>query len=219
MRTIFQEWQKTLSSVHSFYLSKRASTKQFYLWLFIFFVIINDLSYWWAMITALPHLVFDPNEFPQYFKVQFPVAFMGALFDSLSFFITIYIVEKALKSRSMFAFIGNLSIDLVIAVLATFWVVFVFMFSSWLVRLTMPEEITTLAARQEIYGRRLVDAINNPFANLRNIYFGIVIGISSLIPTLIHIFMACKSVSSSLVKSCQKIFDPIKKRLAGRRIL
>lgn len=217
MNSILQEWQTSLSRLYQFYLQKRAASKYFFLWLFLFFVVVNDLSFWWAMVTALPELVFNPQEFQQYFKVQFPVAILGALFDSLSFLVTIFIVKKALKSSSLQSFIGMLSVDLVIALLATFWVVFVFMFSSWLVRLSMPSEMATLSARQEIYSERVLNAINNPFANLRNIYFGAVIGISSLIPTLVHIVMACRAIGKMITAAGKRALLSYRNRMTRSR--
>jgi hypothetical protein len=77
------------------------------------------------MVTAFPELLIG-SSFIYYFKIQFPVGILGALFDSLSFFITILIIRKALESSTTMKYIGHLSIDFIIAVLATFWVVFFF---------------------------------------------------------------------------------------------
>ena len=102
--------------------------------LFLFFVVINLFCYWWATATAFPESIL--NSFVYYFKVQFPVGILGAIFESLSFFVTVYIIRRALQAMSTLRFVSHLSIDIAIAVLATFWVLFVFSFSSWLVRLT-----------------------------------------------------------------------------------
>ena len=61
------------------------------------------MCYWLAMITAFPDLAFGPS-FKFYFKVQFPVGILGALFDSLSFFITLKIIRKALRSNKLAVF-------------------------------------------------------------------------------------------------------------------
>ena len=130
-----------------------------------------------------------------YFKIQFPVAILGALFDCLSFFITIKIIEFAIKSTTPLSFVAHLSIDLLIAIAATFWVVFVFSFSSWLIRLTELDEVATqLSTRQNVYQDRLESAISNPTSNKRNIYFGLVMGVSAMLPTCFHIYMAFKSL-------------------------
>ena len=152
--------------------------------LFVFFVIVNIAFYWWAMITAFPFLV---NY--HYFKVQFPIGFLGALFDSLSFFATIYIIRRALRTRSVLEYVSHLSIDLVIAILATFWVVYVFSISGWLVNLIEYSSPQTLADRNDRYEGMLAAAVANPTDNLRNIYFGIIMGISAMIPTCTHICM------------------------------
>ena len=158
------------------------------------------------MVTAFPELVFGPI-FPYYFKVQIPVALLGAMFDSLSFFVTIAIIKRAVNSVHQSQFLGHLSIDLVIAILATFWVLFVFSFSSWLIRHFDPTaDIQDLETRQLIYGDRALDALQDPSKHLLNIYFGLVMGISAMIPTCIHLYMAFRSVV--LVK----VMSPIKSR-------
>ena len=129
---IISYWRKDLQRVLFFYESKRSHGDSFFLYLFIFFVFLNIACYWFAMVTAFPSLVFGKT-FGYYFKVQFPVGILGALFDSLSFFVTIFIVRRALLTVSTKIYIAHLSIDLVIAVLATFWVILVFIVSGWTV--------------------------------------------------------------------------------------
>ena len=160
------------------------------------------------MWTAFPDLLLGPSLF-YYFKIQFPVAILGAIFDTLSFFITIYIIKKALKSMDASHFIGHLSIDLVIAVLATFWVLFVFSTSSWMIRQISPlispmvgpimgqineVKVFSLSERQNIYQERATDALQEPGKHLLNIYFGLVMGVSAMIPTCIHLYMAFRSL-------------------------
>ena len=106
------------------------------------------------MITAFPEL-FVGQFGEYYFKIQFPEATLGALFDSLSFFVTLHIIKKALTSRSASHFIGHLPIDLVIALLATLWVLFVFSFSSWLIRyFDVTADIQELASSAEVVSSR-----------------------------------------------------------------
>jgi hypothetical protein len=127
------------------------------------------------------------------------------LFDSLSFFITIFIIQRALNTENNKVFIAHLSIDLLIAILATFWVIFVFVVSGWIVSffetLNQPIEIikqydheTNIYQRAEGYKGKVNDAIQNPTKNLKNIYFGIIIGLSAIIPTLIHLSLFSKSI-------------------------
>ena len=134
---------------------------------------------------------------------------LGALFDSLSFFITIFIIERALDATNNKIYIAHLSVDLLIAILATFWVIFVFVVSGWTISfietLNQPIEIiehydheTNIYQRAEGYTDKVNDAIQNPTKNIRNIYFGIIMGLSATIPTLIHLSMFCKAIITQL---------------------
>ena len=179
-------WKNSLKNLVDFYEAKRGSIYIFYPMLFLFFILINIACYWWALFTAFPELT-RGIEGQHYFKVQFPVGFLGALFDSLSFFITILIIHHALSARKNLEYISHLSLDLVIAILATFWVLFVFSFAGWLVHL-FESVRQDLGGRNEDYGRMLIDAMANPFANKRNIYFGLIMGVSAMLPTCGHVF-------------------------------
>ena len=91
-------WKNSLRNLVDFYEAKRGSIYIFYPMLFLFFVLINIACYWWALFTAFPELTRGiPGQ--HYFKVQFPVGFLGALFDSLSFFVTVLIIRHALGAR------------------------------------------------------------------------------------------------------------------------
>ena len=129
----------------------------------------------------------------------------GALFDSLSFFATIWIIRRALASTKTSEYVFHLSLDLIIAVLATFWVLFVFTFGGWMISLweTAPEH---LAERGTKYTNRAIQAIQDPTGreNAKNIYFGLIMGISAALPTCMHLGLFFTSV-------LQKIFPPIKK--------
>ena len=91
-------WRLDLIRLIRYYENRKSQIENFFIYLFVFFIIINISCYWFAMITAFPNLVFG-STFNYYFKIQFPVGLLGALFDSLSFFITIYIIQKALKPQ------------------------------------------------------------------------------------------------------------------------
>ncbi len=188
MDGIIDIWKVSLGRLLDFYETHRGPIYIFFPLLFIFFVIVNILFYWWAMVTAFPFLL---NA--HYFRVQFPVGILGAMFDSLSFFVTIYIIRRALRSTKSWEYIAHLSVDLIIAILATFWVVYVFSISGWLVNwweVTFFQEIPQdLGARTDRYEQMLTDAVANPTDNLRNIYFGLIMGISAMIPTCIHVYM------------------------------
>ncbi len=51
-----------------------------------------------------------------------------------------------------------------------------------------------IESRNDRFEDMLFDAISNPTANLRNIYFGLLMGISACIPTCIHISMFLRAV-------------------------
>ena len=170
------------------------------------------------MFTAFPELTHG-SAGTHYFKVQFPVSFLGALFDRLSFFITIIIIRHAIRSQNSFVYVAHLSIDLAIAILTTFWVLFVFSFSGWLINiietnLSVLDGMGALSARNERYQGMLSAAIAQPTDNLHNIYFGLIMGVSASIPTCVHLFMFIYSlvlrkninINSSLIKKVGLIF-------------
>ena len=206
---IISYWRKDLNRALLFYESKRSQGDYFFLYLFIFFIFLNITCYWFAMVTAFPFLVFGKT-FGYYFKVQFPVGILGALFDSLSFFVTIFIVRRALLTVSTKIYIAHLSIDLVIAVLATFWVILVFIISGWAVSfietLGQSEELiltydheTKINKRASKYVTTVNDALKSPSKNIQNIYFGLIMGISAMLPTMIHFMMFLKSFFYSMI--------------------
>ena len=209
MDQIISCWRKDLDRALLFYQSKRSQGDSFFLFLFIFFVFLNITCYWFAMVTAFPSLVFGKT-FGYYFKVQFPVGILGALFDSLSFFVTIFIVRRALLTVSTKIYIAHLSIDLVIAVLATFWVILVFIISGWAVSfietIGHSEELiqtydheTNINKRASKYVSTVNDALKSPSKNIQNIYFGLIMGISAMLPTMIHFMMFLKSFFYSVI--------------------
>ena len=187
MDSIIAIWKDYLKQLLAFYEAKRGNIFVFYPLLFLFFVLINIGCYWWAMFTAFPELTHG-RAGVYYFKIQFPVGFLGALFDSLSFFVTIYIIRHALHTKKDLQYVAHLSLDLVIAILATFWVLFVFSFSCWLISL-MNAKPQVLTERNAEYQGMLLDALARPTDNLRNIYFGLIMGVSAMIPTCVHVYM------------------------------
>jgi len=205
MDSIITIWKDYLKQLLAFYEAKRGSIFAFYPLLFLFFVLINIGCYWWAMFTAFPELTHGKAGV-HYFKIQFPVGFLGALFDSLSFFVTIYIIRHALRTKKDIQYVAHLSLDLVIAVLATFWVLFVFSFSGWLISL-MDAKPQVLLERNAEYQGLLFNAVARPTDNLRNIYFGLVMGVSAMIPTCVHIYMFLRSCMYTIVRQTITIGD------------
>ena len=198
MDSIITIWKDYLKQLLAFYEAKRGNIFVFYTLLFLFFVLINIGCYWWAMFTAFPELTHG-RAGVYYFKIQFPVGFLGALFDSLSFFVTIYIIRHALRTKKDMQYVAHLSLDLVIAILATFWVLFVFSFSGWLID-AMDAVPQDLVKRNTKYQGLLLDAVARPTDNLRNIYFGLVMGVSAMIPTCVHVCMFLRSCMYTIAR-------------------
>ena len=150
------------------------------------------------------------HEASHYVKLQIPVGIFGALFDSLSFFATIWIIRRALASNKTSEYVFHLSLDLIIAVLATFWVLFVFTFGGWMISLweTAPEQ---LAERGTKYTNRAIQAIQDPTGreNAKNIYFGLIMGISAALPTCMHLGLFFTSVLQKIFPQKKKV-DPEK---------
>jgi hypothetical protein len=195
MNTTIAVWKNSLRILLGYYEAKRGRLYIFYPMLFLLFVLINIACYWWAMYTAFPELT-RGSAGEHYFRVQFQVGFLGALFDSLSFFVTIFIIRHAIDAERDVQYITHLSLDLVIAILATFWVLFVFSFSGWIVQFWEPIRHVhqDLVSRNEEYTEMLVDALERPTDNKRNIYFGLIMGVSAILPTCCHISMFLMSL-------------------------
>jgi uncharacterized protein with PQ loop repeat len=206
MKQIITIWRDALHQVLDIYERKRGSIKVFFPLLFLFFIVLNIACYWWAIYTAFPFYM-QTHEASHYIKLQIPVGFLGALFDSLSFFLTIWIIKRALASTKTSEYIFHLSLDFAIAILATLWVLFVFSFGGWLISIweSVPEQ---LAERGNKYTSRAVQAIQDPTGreNAKNIYFGLIMGISAALPTCLHLGLFI----SSLLQKIKLTFFPAK---------
>ena len=191
-------WKKYLITTFKLFLKISKNTNYFKLKIIIFFISINILFYWIAMITAFPELIFGSSSL-EYFLLQFPVGILGGFFDSLSLIITVYIIKRAITSNTSFLYLAHLSIDLFIACVATMWVLFVFIISGWLISFLVlnPEN---LLLRKGIYEERVISAINNPTGKneLKNIFFGLIMGLSAMLPTLLHLYLFLKSIKTFL---------------------
>ena len=80
-------------------------------------------------------------------------------------------IKRAIISYSSFMYLAHLSVDLLIAAIATMWVLFVFIFSGWLTSFLIlnPEN---LVLRKDTYEERVLSAINNPTgkSEIKNIF-------------------------------------------------
>ncbi|NQV55730.1 MAG: hypothetical protein HQ503_07715 [Rhodospirillales bacterium] len=195
--SIFVHWRQGLAQFLAWFMARRAATSYFYAKIALFFVGLNLACYWWALVTAYSEHLLGPKAI-EYVLTGFPVAIFGAVFDCLSLFITLFIVRRALASTSNTNYVAFLSVDLLIAIAATFWVLLVFVVSGWIVNqiLANPE---TFEARTVLYEGRFLEALTDPFGqqNVRNIYFGVIMGVSALLPTLFHAFLAIRAMGQS----------------------
>ena len=194
---VFCTWRDYLKTVLNNFYKIKNITHYFYSKLFLFFVLVNIIFYWLAMFTAFPELVFGGSA-REYFLIQFPIGCLGGLFDSLSLAITIFMVKRALVTTSNLSYMSHLSVDLLIAICATFWVLFVFSFSGWIISLVTLEP-ESLIERSLVYEQRFVSALQNPSGKneLKNIYFGLMMGCSAILPTTIHMYLFLKSFAQS----------------------
>lgn len=206
-RPIMTIWRKSLGRLLSFYDRKRGRLVSFFPKLFVFFMLVNMLCFWAALLTAYPEEVAGPERM-EYLLMQFPVGFLGAVFDSLSFFITVWIARRALKTTSLPSYIAHLSIDVLIAIAATGWVLMVFSVSGWLVGtlLQSSDAATSIAQSSAKYESRATAAVRDPLGreNLKNIYFGVMMGFSAMVPTLTHLYLSAQSVFLYVRKVARK---------------
>lgn len=203
-------WRRSLGRLLDFYAEKRGRLTSFFPRLFIFFMLLNMGCYWLAILTAYPEEFAGPERI-EYLLMQFPVGALGAVFDSLSFFITVWIARRALKTTSLPSYIAHLSIDLLIAIAATGWVLMVFSVSGWLVgqvlhQIVPSADAVSLAQSSVKYESRATQALRDPLGrdNLKNIYFGVVMGFSAMIPTGTHLYLSVQSVWLYLFKVARK---------------
>ncbi|MGC1306837.1 MAG: hypothetical protein WA885_06380 [Phormidesmis sp.] len=209
VRPIMAIWRRSLEKLLNFYADKRGSLTSFFPKLFIFFMLLNMSCYWIAILTAYPEEVMGNEQF-EYLLMQFPVGFLGALFDSFSFFITVWIARRALKTTSLPSYIAHLSIDVLIAIIATFWVLMVFSVSGWLVGMVQHSS-QSLVESSAKYENRLTEAVSDPTGreNIKNIYFGVMMGFSAMIPTMIHLYLSAQSVFLYLRKVSKRRFQKL----------
>ena len=153
MNGIIATWRDALHQVLDIYERKRGAIQVFFPLLFLFFILLNVACYWWAIYTAFPHYMLT-HEASHYLKLQIPVGIFGALFDSLSFFVTIWIIRRALASTKTSEYAFHLSLDLVIAILATLWVLFVFTFGGWIISLWENSARGTRPKRNQVHQPR-----------------------------------------------------------------
>lgn len=187
-------WKAHLLHFLTWYENARSSSSWFIPKCFLFFFLLNFACFWIALATAYPQYL-TGSKAMEYRLMSIPVGLMGAIFDTLSLFITVWMIRRAIKTKHLTIYFTYLSIDFVIAIIATFWVLFAFIASGWVVNLVL-ENPETFNQRTDLYQGRVDQMLANPFNenNLKNMYFGFLMGASAFIPTLVHIGMAILSL-------------------------
>ena len=208
MHPVIFTWKRSLAKLLDLYDRNKRPYPRFFALLFLAFVTVNLACYWFAMFTVFPENTRGISG-AHYFKVQFPVGFLGAVFDSLSFFITIFIVRRALRSTSGASYVAHLSVDFLIAIVATWWVLFVFTFSGWIISQFDARPARALLYRSQLYEDRALEALRNPATSWRNIYFGLLMGASAMIPTTIHISLSFKAHLDVYLLATGRRDDPV----------
>lgn len=187
---LFTNWRQSLVRLLACFEAPRARSEHFNKKFFALFIGLNLACFWWALLTAYPEKLLT-HEAREITLMSVPISVLGGLFDFLSLFVILHIARRALEATSNRVFISYLCIDLVIAIAATAWVLFVFTISGWLVNLalSLPE---TLGQREQRFWSALLNSFHAE--SIRNIYFGIIMGASAMLPTMIHLYHALRAV-------------------------
>ena len=190
LNSVFATWRASLEAVHGWFVSTKTQTRRFSAKAFGVFVLINLGCFWWAVLTAFPYQLRGPEGL-EHALIGFPVAVMGAMFDVASLGVTLWAIDRALKASSNLTYVAFLGVDLLIAAAATLWVLFAFVVSGWLIGHLIPVG-ETLTDRAELYQGRVARVLEYPFAreSIKNVYFGMVMGASAMLPTILHALFA-----------------------------
>ncbi len=166
---------------------ERAKGASFLLKAYAVLFAINLGSFGWAVATAYPFKLHGMKAV-EYAMIGCSVSLMGAACGVGSLCLTIWGISRAQRAGTNAAQVRYLAINLLISGLAIVWVLFGFMVSGWLVAQILPIH-ESLADRAHLYQRRLFNLVFNPTATstLRTIYVGVIMGLSSLLPTIAHV--------------------------------
>ena len=260
---VIAEWQGRLRHLIGRYEAYRGRTRRFWRYLFLLFFVLNCICYQFAIMTAFPERAFG-GDWLRYVLIMFPVGLFGATFDCASFVVTLAIMRHAIRVRSRLIYLGHVSVDIAIAILATGWVLIVFSVSTVLVDFVIgpPESVAPatrsqapskppapapsvevpvippapaatpgpaappkkpavvpaptpeksidhaqfMSARAEGYRARVTSALDDPFSpeNLRNIYFGVVMGASAMLPSLVHLYLGLAALIAVVTGSASR---------------
>ena len=119
MAEIVAIWRDSLHTILDRYERKKISTWLFFPLLFVFFIILNIACYWWAIYTAFPYYM-QTHETSLLHKTANPVGFSGLFLIVFPF--CNHLDHRACLSARNSEYVFHLSLDLIIAIVATFWV-------------------------------------------------------------------------------------------------
>lgn len=187
--SLFDIWRGSLRRVHG-WVDHVREDRHFLVKAFVLFFFINLICFYWALLTAYPERLHGMKAV-EYTMTGVPVSLLGAVFDVVTLGIIIWAVNRALATRSNAMFLAYLSVDFIIAIVATFWVLFAFYVSGWLVAQVLPIN-DSFAQRTELYQERVAGLFLHPLAaeSLKNVYFGLILSGSSMLPSLAHVAIA-----------------------------
>lgn len=195
---MLKQWIVYLKKILKVIDQKKKNKIRFTIIIITFFFVLNFICYWIGLYIVFNELLYTKKAI-EYKYMSIPVASMGALFDYASLWITIKLARIAVKSKRNRVYILVISIDIITAILATFWILFAFISAGWIINLVL-DNPETFNQRTELYEKRLDKLISDPFHpySLKNLYFGILIGASAFLPTIIHLTLALISITSWL---------------------
>jgi hypothetical protein len=96
-------WRKSLETLVLLYEIYRLLQRYFWVQIGCFFIVLTLFCYWLANSTLFTLLLVSPKTY-EYFLLQVLVGILGATFDTISLFITIWIARNTLNSKSMWPF-------------------------------------------------------------------------------------------------------------------
>ena len=215
-----ESWRKSLQGFVDWYDRRNQKKPVFFLSLFLLFTLFNITCFWIATKLNTPELIADPVQFSHLKRVQFPVGILGAFFDCLSLIVTATLIRWALKKETVDQIVKILSLEAFVTVFASVpIVILVFSLSGWIAgnnegikfssksntqqhathnmdskeTSAISKNSSGLSGRFEVYQSAFLNIIQKPGEYAHHIYFGLIVALSTLLPSLIHLFLLTKA--------------------------